>query len=332
MQEQTGTLVEHLIELRNRFFKVGLIFIAAGIGAYLINAQLTTWLIKPLNDTLVYTSPAGGLNFTLSLIFLTAFIITLPVLLRQIVLFIQPAISNKAGFSLAKLTLVSSILAFLGVLFAYFITLPPALSFLRGFSSDQIESLITTDNYLSFVSIYLGGFAVLFQIPLIVWIINKFTPLKPVKLMKYQRHVVLVSFVVAAILTPTPDPLNQSAMAVPMVLLYQTGVGLVWVNNRNRFDKFTPAVKSSRAEPTIAFDEVLAEISDGNRPKPSAQTPPVRTSGPAIDGFMPLETDNRPTRQEFSRRQAGLRASIRKPSRQPTSSTVFRDRIMDIVC
>jgi sec-independent protein translocase protein TatC len=127
----------------------------------------------------------------------------------------------------------SIVLAYGGVVFAYFISLPNALHFLAGFGGKEITALITADEYYSFVLSYLLGFALLFQIPIIVLFINRIKPMKPGSMMGAQRYIILASFVVAAILTPTPDPINQTIMAMPAVVLYQVGIFLVWRTNKN---------------------------------------------------------------------------------------------------
>jgi sec-independent protein translocase protein TatC len=120
----------------------------------------------------------------------------------------------------------------MGAAFAYFITLPAALHFLNEFSSDQVKALISTNEYISFVTIYVAAFAILFQLPLILLFINHITPLSPGALMRQQRLVILLSFVAAAVITPTPDIVNQTFMALPIIVLYQISMALVWLVNR----------------------------------------------------------------------------------------------------
>src|SRR5690606_20255917 len=111
-------------------------------------------------------------------------------------------------------------------------SLPAALHFLSNFSTGSVTSLISANEYFNFVMIYVACFALLFQMPLIIAFINKITPLTPRLLMKKQRFVILGSFIVAAIITPTPDPLNQTLMALPIIGLYQSSIGVVWQSNR----------------------------------------------------------------------------------------------------
>ncbi len=121
----------HLRELYNRIVIVVLVFLAACIAGYVLREQLQTILLQPLNNqTLVYTSPAGGLNFVIKICLLFGFLISLPLLIYQVLAFVKPAhrvISQK----LVIITFfISSMLAFCGVIFAYYVILPASLNFL----------------------------------------------------------------------------------------------------------------------------------------------------------------------------------------------------------
>lgn len=145
----------------------------------------------------------------------------------------------------------SILLAGAGIAFAYLVSLPAALHFLTNFGGQQVESLITADAYFNFALAYIAGFAVLFQLPLIVLFTNRITPLKPGKMMGAQKYIILGSFIVAAILTPTPDPINQSIMAVPVVLLYQISIILVLLTNIKRKPKYKK-VQTVVVKPNLA--------------------------------------------------------------------------------
>lgn len=222
----------HVLELRSRFFWCLLLLIIGSVAGYLLQDRLLKFLLSPLNQPLYYTSPAGGFNFTLELSIFFGFVISLPFFVFQVLRFVEPAVSSKTRFSVIFLLLSTCFLMVLGMLFAYFVSLPAALHFLSKFSSSEVKSLISTSEYFSFVTRYLLGFGLLFQLPLIMVFINKIYRLEFKKLMSFQRWVILIAFIVAAILTPTPDFLNQTIMAVPIILLYQLSVLLVWVINR----------------------------------------------------------------------------------------------------
>lgn len=227
------TFIEHLHELQIRLTWIVLAVIVCGGAAYAVHEQLLAVVQRPLGQTLYYTSPTGGFSFLFKLCAVAGIVLALPVILYHLFKFLGPLLNRTHRLDIAAFTLWSLNLAYAGVLFAYMVSLPAALHFLAKFGGDSIQSLITADEYFNFALAYLGGFAILFQLPLIVLFINRIKPLSPKKMIGAQRYIILGSFVIAAILTPTPDPVNQAIMAIPVVLLYQVSVVLVLILNHS---------------------------------------------------------------------------------------------------
>jgi len=218
---------EHLQELKDQFLIWFVSFlVASGIG-YVLYRPLLAWLIIPLKGPLFYTSPVGALQAVFGVSALFGFIVSVPILLYEAMRFFEPAFGSKHLKHVLIYVLISFLLAILGVLTAYYLVLPATLGFLANFAGNQLKALISTKDYFSFITKYLLGFAILFQLPLIVFVINKFVPLKAKTLLKYWRHVIVLSFIISAILTPTPDPINQTIMAAPMILLYFISVAVL---------------------------------------------------------------------------------------------------------
>ena len=211
---------------------ITVVVVGCGIG-YAVHVPLFSVLKKPLEQELYYNTPIGGFNAMLKISVLVGLVIGIPFLIYQICRFITPAFEKLSAKRPLKVLFWSIILATVGVAFGYFISLPSALKFLTNYDSQNIQPLIIVGEYLNFVFSYLLGFAVLFQLPLVMLFINHVRPQNPRNLMKQQRWVILFSFIIAAILTPTPDPVNQFIMAAPVILLYQISVGLVWFKNRH---------------------------------------------------------------------------------------------------
>jgi sec-independent protein translocase protein TatC len=127
----------------------------------------------------------------------------------------------------------SSVLAVIGIGFGYFFGLPAAMHFLlQSFSSSRIAALISIQSYMSFVMVYLLGSALLFQIPLILLLINRIKPLQPKKLMQHQRWFIIAAFILGAIISPTPDIRNQFVLTGPIVAMYEISVLMIWIINR----------------------------------------------------------------------------------------------------
>lgn len=244
----------HLDELRRRLLFCVSALVFGGAVGYQYQTEIITWLVRPLGQQLFYTSPTGGFDFLIKICLFFGFLLAVPVIIYNVIQFLAPAVPRRIRYSVSRLLVLSIMLALAGVSFAYYISLPAALHFLNNFTNEQISSLISAQEYFNFVMIYLAGFAVLFQMPLLFSFINKITPLKPALLMQKQRMVILVSFIIAAILTPTPDPMNQTIMAVPIIGLYQVSVGVVWQSNKRQRRKkghIAPVIISA-TEPTVA--------------------------------------------------------------------------------
>src|SRR3989344_6562726 len=240
------TFGEHLSEIREKLlFSFGIFLLGSFIG-YIFYNQILNFLITPLHSPLYYSSPAGGFDFGIKVCIFFVIAFSLPVFTYNFLRFIEPAILEKSRFFIFRFLIASLLLMTLGIGFAYFVGLPAALHFLGKFSSSEIKSLILTNEYLNFVIRYLVGFGVFFQLPLILLLINRISRLHPHRLMKLQKLVIIGSFSIAAIITPTPDFLNQTIMAVPIVLIYQLSILLVWYANRDisrvmrRFDNLIP--------------------------------------------------------------------------------------------
>ncbi len=227
--------IDHVHELQVRLTWIVVAVVVASVAGYLMNEKLLALIQKPLGETLYYTSPTGGFSFVFKMSVVFGIVASLPVITLHLLGFTKPLIKRGHRWIIVKFITCSMILAACGVLFAYLVSLPAALNFLTNFGGQQIESLITADEYFNFALAYIGGFAVLFQLPLLMLLMNRIKPMKPSQMMKGQRYVIIGSFVVAAILTPTPDPVNQAIMAIPVIVLYQLSILLVmWANWRHK--------------------------------------------------------------------------------------------------
>lgn len=250
----TSTFFEHLLEARRRIFYVFLAFIGGTILGFVYNSVVEGFLISPLGQQLFYTSPMGGFNFLFQTSLFVGTLLAIPVVIINIIKFIEPTIGkNKSLFAL-KILIASLMLVGVGISFAYNVSLPPTLGFLTGFNSENIGSLISTTEYLSFIKLYLTAFALIFQIPLVLLIINNITPINPQKMLKAQKYVIVASFIAAAIISPTPDALNQVLMAGPMILLYELSILLIWLQNKHK-DKHN---LDKQLNMSTAYDDLIS--------------------------------------------------------------------------
>jgi sec-independent protein translocase protein TatC len=226
--------IEHLLELRKRLFYVGVSVILWAGAAYAIQQQLVTLLLKPAhNQQFIYTSVGGGIDFLFRVCIYAGVALSIPVIVFQILKYIQPLIKKDAIRFIAWGSVASGFLALAGMAFGYYIGLPAALHFLlHQFSTSQIHPLLTIQSYMSFVTIYMLGSALLFQLPLLLILINRIKPLKPKKLLGYERWVILLAFIGGGIMNPSPRIQDQLLLAGPMIATYQLGIGIIWLVNR----------------------------------------------------------------------------------------------------
>lgn len=225
------TFLDHLHELRNRLFWTFGFIIVASACVFPLNSTIVGLLMAPLGDqSLYYLTPIGGFSFVVKICTYSGMLLALPVILFNTYRFFEP-LMGKRRHSVAGFVFFSALLAAIGVVFAYIVSLPAALRFLTTLNVGQIQAMLTADAYLSFVMTYLLGAAILFQIPLILFIINSIRPLPPKRLLGMQRYVIVGAFIVAAIISPTPDILNQALLALPIVGMFQIGVACVWLQN-----------------------------------------------------------------------------------------------------
>jgi sec-independent protein translocase protein TatC len=185
----------------------------------------------PFGGTLYYLSPTGGFDFIISVCLVFGFLLSIPVVFYEFMRFVLPAFPKLPKVSIIFFSILSFILMAVGVGFAYFISLPAAFNFLEKFGNTSLKSLISADLFLSFVIHYVFGFGILFELPLVILIINKIYRLSIRNLLGFERWVILLSSIFAAILTPTSDIVNMAIMAVPIIVLYQLSILLVAVVN-----------------------------------------------------------------------------------------------------
>jgi len=219
---------QHLKELRTRVFIVAFFFIIGASLAYAFQGPVIDAVLSPLKgQKLVYLNPAGGFSFIFMVSIYSGIALAFPILIQQLYAFIRPALPDTAQKKSSMLIIGSFLLLVSGMAFGYFVAVPNALIFLYSFADQFIDASLTADSYLNFVIAYTIGIGIVFQIPLVLLLINSIKPFTPGGLMQSEKWVIVISFIVAAIITPTPDPINQTIIAGPVVVVYQIGVIII---------------------------------------------------------------------------------------------------------
>lgn len=224
-------LRDHIRELIRRIIVVVAVGIIASSVAYNYQKEIIDWLLAPLGgQKLMYLTPGGGFHFIFQVTMDVGIACAIPVAVYNLFRFISPTLPRKVRNLSVSMSLASLGLMISGTLFGYYIAIPGAMRFLGTIASEYINTSLTADAYLGFVLAYTIGLSVLFQLPLIFLLIHWIKPLKPSKLLKGERWAVLGSVIVAAIVTPTPDLMNQMLFAAPLIVMYQVGLILICIS------------------------------------------------------------------------------------------------------
>lgn len=221
------TLIEHLDELRSRIIKIAVVFILVAVVAWFFRVEVFNALLEPAGgelQRLSVTSVAEQVISDLKLALYVAFVMTVPVLLYQIWAFVAPAVGEMGRIQTYTIIALASSLFLAGIAFAYFVVLPIGISFLLGWDQSRYELIITPTNYLAFVTRFLLAFGIVFELPAATYVGAKLGLVNAPVLKKYRRHAILVNALLAAALTPTPDPFSMLLMMGPMVLMYELSI------------------------------------------------------------------------------------------------------------
>lgn len=233
------TLMEHLQEARFRLF-VSAVTVVVGLG---ITAYFGKDVIEFLKQPAVDRSPDFELQFIEPFeLFVTYFRVALlgglifgmPMILYQTLRFVSPGLSGNERRWVYFTVVGSSGLFLGGVAFAYYIALPPALGFLLNFGGDLADPNIRIGSYIDFVTRLLFWTGISFETPIIVMFLSRFGVVSPRQLIRWWRLAIVAAFIVAAIVTPTIDPVTQSLIAGPIIVLYFLGIALAYLVTRNR--------------------------------------------------------------------------------------------------
>ena len=226
---------------RRLIYSVLAVVVTTG-AAFVFTDRIFKVLIQPAgNQELVFTQMTEMMAVYFTVALTVGVAAALPFILLQAVKFVAPALYPREKVFLYAM-LPAVLLAFVaGASFAYFVLLPPAFRFLLSFGSDIATPLISINNYISLVTRLLFWVGVVFETPIVFFILAKIGIVNSGMLLRKWRWAILVSFIAAAIITPTPDPVNQSLVAVPLIGLYGISIVLVHIAQIGRKKKAAAA-------------------------------------------------------------------------------------------
>ncbi len=278
-------MLDHIRELRLRLIVVVAVLVAGGVLGYLLFEPILAWLKSPLIGDLYYSSPAGSFSFVMKIATMVGIALAVPLIIYQIIMFIRPAIPKIFSRKrVAGYTGLSVLLAAAGAAFGFYLILPGALNFFAGFQVEGLSALIGADSYLSFVTNVLITFMIVFQIPLLMVIIDHIKPINPRSLLKGEKYAILGGLVVSFFVPFALDIVTSLLIALPIVVLYNLSIAFVVFRHRVAKRKETEQVVMFQHE-LMLDDAVVAEFfAEASEPVPPVRERPIPESS-GIKGF-----------------------------------------------
>lgn len=237
---EESSLTEHLAELRRRLI-ICFIAVFAGFGlCYALIGPIFAMLSRPLEEvlppgtSLIFTSYPEAFFTYLKLALTCGIFIGSPVILYQIWAFVAPGLYEHEKRWTLPFVICSSFMFIGGGFFGYMVVFPAAFKFLAGYSGEGLRLLPSVSEYFTLTIRLLLGFGLAFELPVFMVFLGLIGLLDAHTLRKHRKYAILIAFLAAAILTPTPDVLNQILMAGPLLVLYELSIFLVWLVRAKR--------------------------------------------------------------------------------------------------
>ncbi len=249
-----GSLLERIDELRARLVKVSIVVVAFFCICFGFAKYVFAWLKQPLMlampkevNVLHFTGPMEVLTAYMKVSMLVAITMALPMLFFQLWKYIAPALPEQTRKMVLPFFTASLVLFVGGIVFCYYLMMPAALEFLIGMGDGLATAVIMVDEYISMIVIMLLGFGGVFQLPVILIILERLGIISEDMLKKNRGPILVAILIVAAIVTPTPDPFSQLFMAAPMYLMFEAAILIIkWLKRRDQKAlQVTPSSKST---------------------------------------------------------------------------------------
>jgi sec-independent protein translocase protein TatC len=223
------TLLEHLSELKDRVVRIAIAILVWGIAAFFVSEKVLVLLLAPMSRyegeyKIIATKPTTTLGLFMKISIFTGAAMAMPWIVHQVLIYVLPALTRREKRALIWIVPGATVLFFIGALFAYLVMVPTAIPFLLGFWSDLIEQNWMVDEYIPFVTGLVFWVGVSFETPLVMAFLARMDVVRAEQFMKAWRIAVVASAVLAAFITPTPDPVNMALVMAPLIVLYFSGV------------------------------------------------------------------------------------------------------------
>nr|UAD85200.1 Sec-independent protein translocase component TatC [Crassiphycus crassissimus] len=227
------SIFEHLEELRQRIFIASIAFLMITMTCFVYMKNIAYILQQPAIGIKFLQLAPGEYFFTSVKVSLyTGFLLSSPFIIYQITLFILPGLTKKESAFIIPILFTSIILFFSGIIFAYTILAPAALQFLINYGNEIVEPIWSFEQYFNFILLLLFSTGIAFQIPVIQIILGILKIFSSTEMYAYWKYMVLITTIIAAIITPSTDPITQIIMSLAILILYSSGIIILKILNK----------------------------------------------------------------------------------------------------
>lgn len=220
------SLFEHLQELRRRLIICIAAVFVTSTGCYMFAEELVRFITAPAGK-LYYMNPAEAFFAYLKVAFLAGVLLALPLIFYHGWAFIMPALAKHRRTVSFLLIIISLVLFFAGLLFSYFLVLPAGIKFFIGFATEDLQPVISIGQYISLVISFLLPFGFIFELPLFIIVAAQFDMISSDFLAAKRKMVIVLSFIIGAIIAPSPDIFSQAMVAIPLLVFYEISIAVV---------------------------------------------------------------------------------------------------------
>ncbi len=214
----------HLGELRLRIIRS---LIALGVGfaiTFSYSDRIIAWLARPMPVKLAFLEPTEPFWVNMKVAFVAGGFLVLPVVLYEVWAFVTPGLHRQERKFALPFVVLSTLFFYMGAAFALTVIVPFAIQFLVSYKTENLVATISVNRYVDFVLKFTIAFGLVFELPLALTLGARLGLVTPEFLSRNRKYAILANFIIAAILTPTPDAFNQLLMAGPLCLLYEAGI------------------------------------------------------------------------------------------------------------
>jgi sec-independent protein translocase protein TatC len=234
------SFLDHLDELRRRLVAAALSLAVGTLVAFVFINRIFDFIMRPLYEKLpagsklIYTEPTEAFMLNVKIALLAGIVIAAPLIMWQLWLFIAPGLyAHEKRFALPFI-LMASIFFVGGAAFNHYVLFPLAWVFLAGFSTDYMMFMPRIAPVFSLYAMLMLAMGLIFEMPAVILVMARMGLVTAGFLWRQIKYAILIIFILAAVITPTGDPMTQTLMAGPMVALYILSIGLAWAFGKRR--------------------------------------------------------------------------------------------------